>query len=195
MQNPFDPGYYCSDELREMGFARVGQNVRIAKNCKIVGLGNIAFGDDCRVDDFSTLIATGPLTFGNRVHIHSYCQIGARGGVMFEDFSSIASRCLVYSASDCPMGRHMIGGAVDPGFTKPKIAPVVFRKHSGAFANCTILPGVTFEEGAVACAHSLVSHSVPAWTLVSGSPAVHRTNRSRRLLALLALSESQPLAA
>lgn len=195
MQNPFDPGYFNTDELRALGFKVVGENVTIAKNCTIIGLENIAIGDHSRIDGFCTIIANGPLSIGERVHIHSYCQIGARGGVTFEDYSSIASGCFVYSASDSPMGRYMVGGVVEPEWARPKIAPILFRQHSGAFASCTILPGVTFEEGAIACAHSLVTRDVPEWTLVAGAPAVHRVNRSRKLLSLRSSTAGSPLAA
>jgi acetyltransferase-like isoleucine patch superfamily enzyme len=185
MHNPFDTGYYATEELLSFGFASVGENVRIAKNCTIVQPQNISIGDHSRIDGFCSIIATGPLAIGNRVHIHSYCQIGARGGVTLEDYSALASGCLVYSASDDPLGRYMIGGTLPDHCTNPKVAPVRFMRHSGAFSRSTILPGVTFEEGAMACAHSLVSRTVPEWTIVSGSPAVHRLNRSRRLLALV----------
>lgn len=186
MQNPFATGYYGSEELRGFGFARVGENVQIAKNCTIVGLGNIEIGDNVRVDGFCSLIATGPLLIGNYVHIHSYCQIGSRGGVTFEDYTSIASGCLVYSASDDVLGRHMVGGVVPEHCTKPKIAPVHFGKHSGMFAACTILPGVTLAEGAIVCAHSLVARDVAEWTVAGGSPAVERMKRHRRVTALAA---------
>lgn len=196
MENPFDPGYFCTDELRKFGFKSVGRNVTIAKTCKIVGLANIEIGDNSRIDDFATLIATGPLILGERVHIHSYCQIGARGGVVLEDFAALASGCLIYTASDDMSGRHMVGGAVPAHFTKPKISPVTFRKHSAAFARSTILPGVTFEAGAVSCAGSLVTRDVPEWTVVGGVPAEHRINRSKRLLGLeAALADVEGVAA
>lgn len=180
-----DPMYYSLAELSDLGFRSVGENVRIAKHtCRFVNPHNISIGDHSRIDDHCTIVASGPLTIGRRVHIHSYCQIGSRGGVTFDDYSSIASACLVYSASDDPLGRFMIGGAVPQSCTRPKVAPVRFRRHSGAFARCTILPGVTFEEGSIACAHSLVTRSVPEWTVVAGTPAVHRIHRSRKLLAL-----------
>lgn len=184
MGNPFDPGFYNSEELRSFGFAMVGDNVLIAKNCVIIGPENIEIGDNSRIDGFCTIIASGPLVIGNHVHIHPYCQIGARGGVTFDDFSALASGCLVYSASDDPTGRHMVGSVVPAHCTKPKIAPVKFGKHSGVFARSTILPGVTLGDGAFVCAHSLVSRNVPEWTIVAGSPAVHRLSRPRNVLAL-----------
>jgi acetyltransferase-like isoleucine patch superfamily enzyme len=184
MESPFDWGYYRSHELRAFGFKAVGENVSIAKTCKIIGLENITLGDDCRVDDFTALIATGPLVIGNRVHIHSYCQIGSRGSVTLDDYSALASGCLVYSASDDAMGRYMVGGVVPEHCTKPKIAPVRLARHAVAFARCTILPGVTMHEGAIACAHSLVSRSLPEWMIAQGSPAIARIARPRTALRL-----------
>lgn len=184
--NPFDNGYYATDELRTFGFASIGENVRIAKTCKIAGLENISIGDNSRIDDFTTLIATGPLWIGRYVHIHSYCQIGARGGVTFEDFTNLASHCVVYSASDDPLGRHLAGSVVPSHLTKPKIAPVRFARHSIAYARSTILPGVTLNEGAIVCAHSLVTRSVPEWCIAAGNPAVKRIERPRNALALTA---------
>jgi galactoside O-acetyltransferase len=190
MENPFDPGFYCTPELRQMGFKSVGEGVSIAKNCTIIGLNNISLGDHVRVDGYSTLIAaSGSIRIGRRVHIHSYCQIGGRGGVEIDDFAALASGCIIYSASDDLSGRHMVGGAVPAHCTRPKIAPVRLRRHSVLFARCTVLPGVTVEEGGAACAHSLLSSSVPEWTVVAGSPAVHRINRSRRILALEDLAD------
>lgn len=38
-------------------------------------------------------------------------------------------------------------------------------------ANAVILPGVTIGEGAVVAAGAIVSHDVPAWTIVGGVPS------------------------
>ncbi len=57
MQNPFDPGYYCSEELRTFGFGSVGKNVQIARNCTIIGLPNISIGNHVRIDAYTAIIA------------------------------------------------------------------------------------------------------------------------------------------
>lgn len=196
MENPFNSGYFTSDELRAFGFKSVGENVSIAKTCNIVGLENITIGDNVRIDAFTSLIATGPLAIGSYVHIHSYCQIGARGGVTFEDFTNLASGCRVYSASDDPLGRYMAGGVVPSECTRPKIAPVRFAKHSTAYDGCLILPGVTLHEGAIVCAKSLVARDIPEWSIAAGNPAVKRLARPRNVLALEgAIAAAESLAA
>lgn len=57
--NRFNPGYFTEDELRDFGIASVGVNVRVARNCTIIGLANISIGDNVRIDGYSTITASG----------------------------------------------------------------------------------------------------------------------------------------
>ena len=41
MMNPFNPGYYNEDDLKDAGFKAIGRNVQIAKNNTIIGIENI----------------------------------------------------------------------------------------------------------------------------------------------------------
>lgn len=183
MLNPFDPGLRdgrAADLRLRAGGRRRAHREQLYDNR--AGPKNVAIGDQVRIDGSCSIIGSGFLEIGNRVHIHSYCQIGACGGVTLGDYVGLARGCLVYSASDDPLGKHMVGGVVPEWATKPKLAPVHFKRHSAAFRGCTILPGVTFKEGVVACLHSLVTTIIAEWTIVAGAPAVHRLHRSRRLL-------------
>lgn len=56
-------------------------------------------------------------------------------------------------------------------WTNVKIAPVVVGDKAWIGFNATILRGVTVGEGAVVAAGSLVSKSVPPWTVAAGNPA------------------------
>jgi galactoside O-acetyltransferase len=70
MLNPMDPGYYGSDELRRFGFRSVGENVRISKDCTVIGPENIVLGDEIRIDSATCIVATtGVLTLGGQNHI------------------------------------------------------------------------------------------------------------------------------
>ena len=87
--NPFDQGFYESDELRSMGFKAVGDNVKIAKNCTIIGLKNITIGNNVRIDaNIVIAAAAGYLAIGNYIHIGAGSHLACVGGITFEDFSN-----------------------------------------------------------------------------------------------------------
>lgn len=196
MENPFDAGYYCSEELRRFGFKQVGDGVKVAKNCTIVGLENISIGDNSRIDGLCTIIAVGGgLVIGRYVHIHTSNVIGCAGGVEFEDFSATSHACHVLSGSDDFGGEYM-AGSVAPAFCrKPTIAPVRLGRHVVVGTHCTILPGVTLAEGVAVCSHSLIVRDLPEWSVCSGIPARFAKARSRRILSYEATIDAEKTAA
>lgn len=60
----------------------------------------------------------------------------------------------------------------DIAFDLPYIyAPITLKKGCQIGMGSIIMPGVTIGEGAIVGARSVVTHDVPAWTIVAGSPA------------------------
>jgi galactoside O-acetyltransferase len=179
--NPFDPGYYCPEELRSFGFARVGENVLIAKNCTIIGPENIEIGDNVRVDAFTRLLAaSGHIRLGRYVHVHTGCMFGGRGGIDIGEFSGISHGVAVLTATDDFGGHWMTSSNLPEGCTNPKIAPVTIGRHVPVGVNSAILPGVVIEDGAAVCAMSLVTKSLEGWTLSHGNPGRRVGTRERR---------------
>lgn len=184
--NPFDPGYYSSAELRAFGFARVGEHSMVARNCTIIGLANITIGDHVRIDGFSSLIAVGErLVIGSYVHIATGCMLGARGGIEIGDFASLSQGVRVFTAIDDFSGHRLSNATVREELTGVHTAPVRIGRYVPVGAGSMILPGVTIEEGAAIGAMSLVTQSLAAWTINSGSPARPTGPRSRDLLRLV----------
>jgi acetyltransferase-like isoleucine patch superfamily enzyme len=184
MQNPFDTGYYSSEELRGFGFARVGENVQIAKNCTIVGLGNIQIGDNVRIDVSCSIIATGPMRLGSYIHIGAFCHLVSRGGLTMEDFTGLSQRVSVYTASDDYSGRHMTNPMVHAEFTGCRVAAVHLGRHVIVGSGSVILPGANIGEGSAVGALSLVTRAVEPWAVYSGTPARKVSERRRDILAL-----------
>ena len=185
MNNPFSPGYYGSEELREFGFAAIGENVRVARDCVIVGLENIRIGDHCRIDSGTRLlVASGHIHIGDYVHIHTGCMIGGRGGVEIGDFSSLSHDVCIVSASDDFSGRSMFASVVPEQFTNPKIAPVVIGRHCPLGMQSAILPGVTIGDGAGIGVQTMVRKSLEPWTIYHGNPARRIGERKRASLAM-----------
>jgi acetyltransferase-like isoleucine patch superfamily enzyme len=51
------------------------------------------------------------------------------------------------------------------------VAPVIVHKNAWIAINVTILPGVEIGEGSIVSAGSVVSKSIPPFTVASGNPA------------------------
>ena len=194
MSNPFDSGYCCSDELRELGFRSIGANVRISRACNIVGLDNIEIGDNVRIDAYCSLIAcSGYIRLGSYIHIGSYCHLAGRGGIEMADFSGLSQRVSIHSTSDDFSGRHMTNPMVPEHLTGVRVASVRIGRHAIIGSGTVILPGVEISEGAAIGALSLVSRSVPEWTICAGRPVVMRSARLRRPLTLEVELTREPL--
>ncbi len=185
MHNPFDPGYYSSLELRQMGFARVGENSAISRNCTIIGLASIIIGDNVRIDGFTSIIApNGRVKIGSHVHIGIGCVIGARGGVEVGDFTSLSQGVRIFSAIDDFGGRHMTGSALPDEVLGVQVAPVLLGRYVAIGSGTLVLPGVRIGEGASVGAMSMVDKSLDEWTLYGGSPVRKLGPRSQHLLTL-----------
>jgi galactoside O-acetyltransferase len=182
---PFDPGYFISPELRQMGFARVGENAAISRNCTIVGLSSITIGDNVRIDGFTSIIApTGSVRIGSHVQIGIGCVLGARGGIVLEDYSSLSHGVRILTAVDDFAGRHMTNSTLPPEVLGVQAAPVRIGRFVPIGAGTLILPGVEIDEGAAVGAMSLVRRSLAGWRIYSGDPLQDIGERSRDLLTL-----------
>ncbi len=186
MSKLFGPTHYTEEELAGEGFRALGHNVRIARNCTIIGAENIAIGDNVRIDGYCTLVAAGNgrIDLGSYIHIGGYCALLAGAGITMEDFSGLSWGVQVYTKSDDFSGRYMTNPTVPAKYTGVKGGSVVLKRHSIVGASSVILPKVVLGEGVAVGAHSLVSKSLDGWGIYSGIPAKRIKDRSRKLLEL-----------
>lgn len=184
--NPFDPGYYSEADLAPLGFRSIGRNVQIARNCTIIGLENISFGDNVRIDGYCTITAAGhgSLDMGSYVHIAAYCLLSAADGITMRDFSGLSQGVRIYSRTDDYSGAVLTNPTVPTKYTGIARGAVVLAKHVIIGSGSVILPGVVAGEGAAVGALSLVTRNLDPWTLYAGSPARRLRERKRDLLAL-----------
>lgn len=181
--NPFDQGYYDSSDLRTMGFRAVGCNVRIAKNCTIIGLNNISLGDNVRIDaNVVIACASGDLIVGNYVHIGAGSHLACVGGIKFDDFSNTSQGVKIYSGTDDYHGLTLTNPMVPQEYRGMELAPVLIGKHVIIGSGTVILQGVTLPIGASVGAMSLVTRSLEPWTVNAGIPARFIKARSKDLL-------------
>lgn len=184
--NPFSPGYYTEQELRGFGFNSIGQNVKIAKNCTIIGLENITIGDNVRIDAFCSIIADkqGWVTLGSFIHIGGYCLLSAGDGIRMDDFSGLSQGVHIYSRTDDYTGKFLTNPTVPEQYTGITGGTVTLGRHTIIGSTSVILPKLTIGDGSSVGALSLVTKSLDPWGVYFGSPAKKLKNRSKRLLTL-----------
>jgi len=129
------------------GIITVGRDCRIRKYAVIAPSGGrIAVGENSLLNVFGTLLGPGSVDIGTDVLIGPHTTVVA-GNHTFDD-------------PDTPIVRQEVASE-----------GIEIRDDVWIGANCTVLDGVTLGKGSVIAAGSVVTESVPAHTVVGGTPA------------------------
>ncbi|WP_435952269.1 acyltransferase [Dryocola sp. BD626] len=182
----FNPGYYTEADLKEAGIKSVGKNVLVARNCTIVGLGNIEIGNNVRIDGFTTLIAAGEgfIRLGSYIHIGGTSTLLASSGVVMDDFSCLSHGVKIYTRSDDYSGEFMTNPTVPASLTHVTSGTIIIGRHAIVGSQSSLLPNVHLAEGTAVGANSLVTKDTEAWSIYAGSPARRIKDRKRNPLQL-----------
>jgi acetyltransferase-like isoleucine patch superfamily enzyme len=175
--------FLSKDQLKQIGFKSIGENVLISDKSSIYNAKNIEIGSNVRIDDFCILSAgDGGIKIGNNIHIACYVSMIGAGEIILDDFSQISSRVVILSSSDDFSGEYLVGPCIPSEFTNVKSYKVHLMKHVVIGTGSTILPNVTLKEGAAVGAMSLVKNDVEQFEIVVGIPAKKVKDRSRKIL-------------
>lgn len=175
--------FYTEDELKQLGFAKIGKDVLISRKASIYGANKIQIGNNVRIDDFCVL--SGRITIGNYVHIAVYSALfGGDTGIEMRDFSGLSSRGVIYAESDIYSGDRLTNPTVPDIYRGVEAGKVMLGKHVLVGSGCTILPGVSIGEGSAIGSMSLVNKSVDSWGIYVGIPCKFLKERGKNLLDL-----------
>lgn len=179
------PHLYSEAELRGLGFAHVGRDVRLDRSVRLFGIERISIGDHCRIDSFCILSAgAGGIAIGRNVHVAAYCAMVGRGRIELGDFANLSQRCSIFSSSDDYTGAAMTNPTIPEEFTQVTHAPVRLGRHVIMGCGSVVLPGVTIGIGAAMGALTLIRHDVPDFAIMAGNPARQLRERARTMLEL-----------
>jgi acetyltransferase-like isoleucine patch superfamily enzyme len=179
--NPFDPGFYEPDELRGFGIGAVGRNVRISRDCMIIGLPRIFLGDDIRIDSGVSIVAkSGRLTIAGQNHFGGGCHLSIAADLTIGMHSGFSQGVKIYTSSDDYGGNWLAGPLVPPEYRRCRTRPITIGNYCVFGAGTVIMPGCSAADGAAVGALSLVTKPLEAWTLYHGNPARRIRSRSRR---------------
>lgn len=175
--------YYTTEELKEIGFAQVGEDVCISRKASIYGADKMVIGNHVRVDDFCIL--SGNICLNDYVHVAAYCALfGGNAGIVMQSFSGISSRSVIYAATDDYSGNALTNPTVSDEFRIIHEGKVTVGRHTLIGTGCTVLPGVTLEEGVSVGSMTLVNRSLEAWGIYVGIPAKYMKPRAKKILQL-----------
>ncbi|QFQ09912.1 acyltransferase [Enterobacter sichuanensis] len=171
------------EEIEQMGFASVGNNVFISTKASFYGTSKIHIGNNVRIDDFCVISAgEGGVYIGNYIHIAVYSSLIGSGRITLMDYSNISSRVSIYSSNDDYSGNYMSNPMVPTEFTNVMHAPVVIGRHVIIGSGSVILPGVVLGDGAAIGALSLVKDNCDNFYIYAGNPLKKIKQRTQNLL-------------
>jgi len=175
--------YLTIEELKILGFKKLGKDVKISDKASIYNPELISIDDNSRIDDFCVI--SGKVEIGKYVHITPMCLIaGGEPGVYLSDFCTLAYGVKIFAQSDDYSGETMVNSLVDAQFKLETLSKVSLMRHVIIGTNSVVLPGVTIAEGCSAGSMTLFNKSTEPWGIYVGSPAKRIKERKKALLKL-----------
>lgn len=175
--------FYSTEELKELGVKKFGENVLISRRASIYGAQGIIIGNHVRIDDFCIL--SGKITIGDYIHIAPYSALyGGTEGLLIQDFANISSKVSIYSINDDYSGETMTNPMIPDRFRNVQSEKVIIERHVIIGSGCVILPGSILKEGSSFGALTLINKSSEPWSINAGIPFKKIKDRSKELLKL-----------
>jgi galactoside O-acetyltransferase len=179
-------------EIDALGFASVGEDVRISDKVALYNCSCISLGNHVRIDDYCVLSAgKGGIEIHDYIHIAVYCSLIGEEKITISDFANLSSRVSIYSSNDDYTGMHMTNPMVPPAFTGVVHEDVFLGKHVIIGSGSVILPGAYLDMGSAVGSLSLVKGRCEQFKIYAGVPARPIGERQRNLLLLEAAFRSK----
>jgi len=173
--------FLTREQLENLGFSKIGDDVLIHRTVVIVDCSRISLGSRIRVDPFVVISNRGGVEFGNNIHIGSHSVLAGAGEIRLGDFVNISHYVGIYTSNEDTSGRTLSHPTVPGGGARS--ASIIFGRHSLVGHGSMVLPGARFDEGSILGAMSRISRPMKAWTNYAGIPARRMTERRRDTLA------------
>lgn len=135
--------------------------------------GTIAVGPDCRIREHVVIAPSGGrITVGENSLVNVFGTLLGHGSV------DIGADVLIGPHTTIVAGNHTFDDPDTP-IVQQEVASVGIEIRDDVWigANCAVLDGVTLGTGSVVAAGSVVTESVPAYTVVGGAPAEQISDR------------------
>lgn len=176
-----ETSFYTENELRNLGFKKIGNDIFISKKVSFYGIGKIAIGNHVRIDDFCIL--SGNITLEDYIHIAAFCALfGGNKGILMKSYSGLSSKVSIYAESDDYSGLSMTNPMIPTEYRNVSGGRVVLENHVIVGTGTSIMPNVTIKEGSAVGSMSLVNKSLDSWGIYAGIPCKRIKERKKELL-------------
>lgn len=175
--------FYKVEELKELGFKSVGEDVMISRKASLYGSERMEIGNHVRIDDFCIL--SGSIILGDYIHIAAYTALfGGEEGIRVESFCGLSSGVVIFTTSSDYSGNSMTNPTVPKEYKNDTCGKVILGKHVIVGTGSSIMPNVIIGEGTSVGSMSLVNKSLDPWGIYAGIPCKKIKERSKKLLEM-----------
>ena len=171
------------EQCQQIRLGAMGRNCQIHETVQFFNPSQVFLGRNVRIDCFC-LLSAGPegLYIGDHVHVAAGCYLfGGGGKILLEDFSGLAPRVSLFTASDDFTEGYLLGPCLPDSYRKVTRGNVTLRVNAGAGAGSVVLPGVTIGVNARIGALTVIGKDVPDHELLTGNPPRRVAHRSATL--------------
>lgn len=153
--------------FRSRASGRIPFSTQLDGAVHVAGRPRVDLGERCRLgrDVFFETVGEGTVVLGEHVRINAGCFLVSYARI------TIGKNCLIGEYASLRDADHGISGDGPIREQAHRSAPIVIEDDVWIGRGAAILRGVRIGAGAVVGANSVVTHDVPARTVVAGCPA------------------------
>lgn len=151
-------------------FKKIGKNVKIYENARIIKPEVIEIGDFSEIDDFTFIYGGEGIKIGRYVHISRFVSVIGGGELFLGDYTVLADGSRILTGTDSYQGGARMSTCLPLEQRNLKVSFVRIEKDAFVGTNAIVHPGVIIGEGAIIGSNSLVLKDVEPWTINVGSP-------------------------
>lgn len=164
--------YYYSGRVSRR-FSKCGSNLIVKRYVTLYKPYNIEVGNNVEIHR-NAIIAThsefAHMKIGNNVIVGEYCHITCMSNIIIDDGVLMGKKCII---SDNNHGETTRSSLLIPPSDRKIVSKgdVLIGRNVWLGDNVVVLPGVNIGEGCVIGASSVVTKSLPPYTVSVGNPA------------------------
>lgn len=161
-------------------FIRKSSSISSKSNLKIISGGTIQIGHNCKIHEYVFMHTYGGnIVIGNDCSFNPFCMVYGHGGITIGNKVRIATHTIIIPANHT---FHNINLPIMEQYETRK--GIIIEDDVWIGAGCKILDGVTIHKGSVIGAGSVVTKSIPPFSIAVGVPAKVLKTRGQEITSI-----------